>query len=170
MTTNLRKWTRPDNYFGAEWYGYYSAGVGKSRDSDCLERANFDATLAKLGGETGEDDDGISMVRVVRENHWAVGWVEWIAIHESNTEALAIASDIQEGLERYPFVSESLLSQYEEDESANIWERCYGVADRVRYLRKHSYTADSVAQLLRAVRGDWGEAASMLHCPSDILH
>ena len=30
-------------------------------------------------------------VIVVRESHWAVGWVEWIKIHELDTTALAIA-------------------------------------------------------------------------------
>lgn len=35
--------------------------------------------LRELGGES-------ETVRVVRESHWAVGWVEWIAIHESDIE------------------------------------------------------------------------------------
>ena len=82
----LRRWTLPANYMGAKWPDYYSAGVGQSRDSSAFERANFDAMLALLGGEKsgGEDpkDEGsaLSLVRVVRASHWAVGWVEWIAI------------------------------------------------------------------------------------------
>ena len=72
------------NAGSAEWHSYYSAGVGQSRDSDCLEQSNFAAMLASLGGES-------ETVLVVRESHWAVGWVEWIAIHEADEKALAIA-------------------------------------------------------------------------------
>ena len=30
---HLQAWTTPRDYCGAEWYGYYSSGVGRSRDS-----------------------------------------------------------------------------------------------------------------------------------------
>jgi hypothetical protein len=38
---NISKWTRPQHYMGATWENWYSSGVGQSRDSDALERANF---------------------------------------------------------------------------------------------------------------------------------
>ena len=66
---HLKRWTRPRDYFGAEWSRYYSAGLGQSRDSDCLEQSNFAVMLHELGGES-------DTVIVVRESHWAVGWVE----------------------------------------------------------------------------------------------
>ena len=77
----LERWKMPRDYSGAEWPDYYSSGVGRSRDSDCLEESNFHSMLAALGGES-------DTVQVVRESHWAVGWVEWIAIHESDEAAL----------------------------------------------------------------------------------
>ena len=80
---HLKRWERPKDYFGAEWSRYYSAGVGQSRDSDCLEQSNFAVMLEALGGET-------ETVVVVRESHWAVGWVEWIAIHQSDEQALRV--------------------------------------------------------------------------------
>ncbi|WMT71325.1 hypothetical protein [Bradyrhizobium sp. Ash2021] len=83
----LKRWTMPPNYFGAVWPAYYSSGVGQSRDSVALERSNFTSMLRDLGGES-------ETVIVVRESHWLVGWVEWIAIHESDDKALAIADDI----------------------------------------------------------------------------
>lgn len=49
---HLRRWTRPDSYFGAEWPDYFSAGFGQSRDSDALERSNFAVALRDLGGES----------------------------------------------------------------------------------------------------------------------
>ena len=74
---------------------YYSAGVGQSRDSDCLEQSNFAVMLAALGGES-------ETVIVVRESRWAVGWVEWIAVHELDTVALAEADEQCERLANYP--------------------------------------------------------------------
>jgi hypothetical protein len=84
---NLKRWKRPENYFGAEWPEYFSSGVGQSRDSDALERSNFTCMLEALGGES-------DTVIVVRESHWAVGWVEWIAIHQDDDKALEIADKI----------------------------------------------------------------------------
>jgi hypothetical protein len=86
----LKRWTMPPNYFGAVWPAYFSSGVGQSRDSDALERSNFTCMLKALGGET-------ETVIVVRETHYLIGWVEWIAIHESDDKALKIADDIQAG-------------------------------------------------------------------------
>ena len=68
---HLERWSMPPSYFGASWADYYSAGVGQSRDSDCLEQSNFALMLEALRGES-------ETVIVVRESHWAVGWVEWI--------------------------------------------------------------------------------------------
>jgi hypothetical protein len=90
---NLKRWTMPSSYFGASWPNHYSAGVGQSRDSDCLEVSNFVTTLKLLGGES-------DVVTVVRESHWAVGWVEWIAIHQDDDKALQIADDIQDKREK----------------------------------------------------------------------
>jgi hypothetical protein len=45
--TNLKRWTMPRDYFGATWPNHYSAGVGQSRDSDCLEQSNFTVMLAE---------------------------------------------------------------------------------------------------------------------------
>jgi hypothetical protein len=90
---HLCRWSKPPNYFGAAWPDYYSSSVGQSRDSDALERSNFECMLNALGGET-------ETVIVVRETHWAVGWVEWIAIHESDDKALKIADDITGKLKR----------------------------------------------------------------------
>jgi hypothetical protein len=84
---NLKRWTLPHNYIGAIWPNYFSAGVGQSRDSSAVERSNFASMLKALGGES-------ETVIVVRESHWAVGWVEWIAIHQNDDRALKIADQM----------------------------------------------------------------------------
>jgi len=172
---HLKRWTRPACYIGAEWQDYYSAGVGRSRDSDALERANFDAMLKALGGEQTDperedpDDEGaaLSLVRIVRENHWAVGWVEWIAIHESSEENLRLADSIKAALDDYPVVDEHLFSEYETEEANTVWRDCYRTKERVEYIRKHrsQFEFRGFADMLGCLRGNYfaGEASELLH-------
>lgn len=157
----LERWTMPRDYFGAEWPEYYSAGVGRSRDSDCLEESNFHAMLAGLGGES-------DTVQVVRESHWAVGWVEWIAIHESDEKSLRAADAMQEQLEDYPVLDEEDCSQREWDECERVWSDCYSASERVRYLRDNRCDT-GFRELRSAVNGDWGAACNLLPCPNDLI-
>src|SRR5947209_2290534 len=126
----LRRWTVPNNYAGEVWPDYYSAGVGQSRDSDALERSNFRAMLKALGGES-------ETVRVVRESHWAVGWVEWIAIHQDDSEAFAKADEEAARLKDYPVLDEDDFSREEMEEADQVWSNCYDIRERVDYMREH---------------------------------
>ncbi len=114
---NLKLWTMPPSYAGEVWPAYYSAGIGQSRDSDSLERSNFECTV-KAHKEWMVDD----LVVIVRESHWACGWVEWIAIHQDASEALKVADDIKAGLEDYPVVNEDHWSELEWNEAADYWD------------------------------------------------
>jgi hypothetical protein len=111
----LKRWTMPDHYFGEVWPDYYSSGVGQSRDSDCLERSNFAEMLQALGGET-------ETVIAVRESHWAVGWVEWIAIHYTDGKALQIADGLRQQLDDYPILNEDAFSELQWNEAADYWD------------------------------------------------
>lgn len=161
---HLRKWSLPSCYFGAQWPDYY-VFLGRSRDSDCLERANFDAGLKAIGGELASPDvedpndpgSALSLVKVIRENHWAVGWVEWIAIHESAAEQLQIADSIKEKLEDYPVIDEHLWGEYEIEEANQIWRDCYSPAERVEWIRGHrsQFEFQDFADMLNCVRGKY---------------
>lgn len=129
----LAKWTLPDCYVGAEWEGYY-VFLGQNRDSDALTRSNFRVALKRLGGETGEDDNGISLVTVVRESHWACGWIEWIAIHESNTAGVALANEMEESIDDYPCLSEDDWSELEYMEAMDYWDGL-SLSEKVDYCR-----------------------------------
>jgi hypothetical protein len=157
----LERWKMPRDYFGAEWPEYYSSGVGRSRDSDCLEESNFHSMLAALGGES-------ETVQVVRENHWAVGWVEWIAIHESDEQALRAADRQQERLEGYPILNEDDFSEREYEECRRVWADCYTARTRAEYLRDRDIT-EGFRDLRAAVNGDWHAACNLLPCPSDLI-
>lgn len=106
---HLKRWEYPQNYSGASFNDYYRTGIGQSRDSECIERANFAAMLEKLGGES-------ETVVVSRCGHWAVGWVEAIYIHESDTDKLKLADAIMADFEEYPVVDDDTLSKVEADE------------------------------------------------------
>jgi len=110
----LERWTMPDSYFGAEWPEYF-VFIGQSRDSDALTRSNFECGLRALGGES-------ESVIVVRERHWAVGWVEWIAIHESNAEAILAADEMRCAIDSYPILDESHFSELEWEEAQTQWD------------------------------------------------
>jgi hypothetical protein len=125
---HLKRWERPKDYFGAEWSRYYSADVGQSRDSDCLEQSNFAVMLEALGGET-------ETVVVVRESHWAVGWVEWIAIHQSDEQALRVADVQCERLANYPILDEDDFSRREFEAQCEAWENA-GLQGRMEYCRR----------------------------------
>ena len=110
----LKRWEMPDSYFGAEWPEYF-VFLSQSRDADALTRSNFECGLRELGGES-------ETVIVVRERHWAAGWVEWIAIHESDVEAILAADEMSCAIESYPVLDESHFSELGWDEAQAQWE------------------------------------------------
>jgi hypothetical protein len=156
----LKRWTKPDHYAGASWPEYYSSGVGQSRDSDALERSNFACMLRALGGES-------DTVLVVHEGHWAVGWVEWIAVHESNEDALRAADDIKRELEDYPVVNEDHWSGLEIEDANETWTNCFNDQERLAYIRENrsQFEFHDYADLIGCVRGRYfaGYASELLN-------
>jgi len=132
MEYTLERWTRPDSFMAMDSGWQYSKAafvfLGRHRDSDLLTESNFECALAALGGES-------DTVRVVREGHWAVGWVEWIAIHESDTKALNIADDILCALSDYPVLDESDFSEREWNAAQDCWESL-PLSERLDLCRK----------------------------------
>lgn len=127
----IERWTRPDSFaaWSDSWVYSNKAFVflGRNRDSDILTESNFECGLAAIGGES-------DTVQIVRENHWAVGWVEWIAIHESDTKALEIADDILCALSDYPVLSDEDFSEREWNAAQDYWEGL-DIRDRVALCR-----------------------------------
>ena len=165
----LTRWTRPQRYVGATWEDYFQSGVGQSRDSDALERANFDAMRAALAAIPTPADwpHDFAPWQVVSENHWAVGWVEWIAIHESAMDHLLRASEISQALENYSVVDESLFSEYEQSDANEIWRNCYRPKERIEWIRRHrsQFQFRDLADMLGCIRGNYfaGYASELLN-------
>ena len=148
---NLKRWTVPDSWFGTTWHDYY-VFIGRNRDSDILSESNFFSALKAIGGES-------ETVTVVRESHWACGWIEWIAIHESDTEALKAADAINAALEDYPVVDEMDWSEREHEAVLAYWD-AMTLSDRIEYCSavevsifqaRRDYPEESMYDYLREV-------------------
>jgi hypothetical protein len=119
----LKPWKRPPYYGGATWNGWLVAPVSTNRDADALTRSNFDRVRGDLEDtpdvELTNPDDGepCNGWRIVHERHWAVGWIEWLAIHPDATEARKVAEDAAVKLADYPILDEELFSMYEDEEN-----------------------------------------------------
>lgn len=162
--TNLTPWTRPESYGGAQWDGWYYAPCGQHRDSDALQESNFAACLATLLPlaeavtiparehpaawyeglrEDEQQSEPMPTVYHAREGHWAVGWVEHIYIHESNTAAMEAAEDLQRRLDDYPALDEDDWSEREDQRAAEYWAS-ESIAERVRIIHKYAREDTSV--------------------------
>lgn len=127
---HIKPWSRPSCYIGRNWYGWY-CGLGRHRDSDSLSESNFRVFLNELIQlPTVEVDDSrngekhsVNGLCVVRETHDLVGWVEWVAIHESNTSALELADKLLGDLESYPVLSDEDWSNLETEQIENYWKQ-----------------------------------------------
>lgn len=107
-----------DNYCGDDSFRYWYMVGGKHRDSDILELSNFDAILENLGGES-------DTVRVIRFNHWAVGWIEEIMIDPNDKKTVGIAESIEIRLANYPILNEDDFTNREHGEEMETWEDSY---------------------------------------------
>ena len=145
---SLKLWKLPRNYTGTTWPEYY-VFLTKTRDSDCLEISNFRTALKKLGGES-------DTVFSVRESHFLCGWVEWIAIHASDTSALKLAEAMQEKIERYPILDENDWSELENETAGKVW-KSFGDSERVGYVKKHrnQFEFSDFADMLGCCRGKY---------------
>lgn len=164
---NLTRWTLPRYYAGATWEGYFVAPVSRNRDSDILTESNFDQQWEALSAHSA-DVPGVdeSSPQIVREGHWLCGWVEWVAIHESNESALRAADKIAERIDRYPILNEDDFSRREDESAQKVWAECYNMKERIAYLRRHrnQFEFYSFADLLAVARGRYfnGYASELL--------
>lgn len=167
---HLKLWEHPNSYCGEVWPDYY-VFLGRNRDSDVLEESNFEKGLEFIGGEKMEesdnDSDDLALVTIVREGHWAYGWVEWIAIHSSESEALRKADEVIGKLEDYPVLDEDDYSNKEQDGANEIWKNCYDYKERIKYIRDHrsQFEFQGFSDLIAQVKGKYfgGYASELIH-------
>jgi hypothetical protein len=103
----MQKWSRSENYIGETYYDYYVL-LYRTRDSGLVKESNFWSALKALNGES-------KTVKIVRAKHWAVGWIEMILIHESDTKSVDKGNEIEKALESYPILDEDDLLKRESE-------------------------------------------------------
>lgn len=90
--------------------------VGQHRDSDPLDRSNFEVITNDLFEKFPD------AFRVESSSHWAVGWVEVVRIDTSNDAAVIAAMDWQYELEQYPVADEEHYSNLEVEEREEYYQ------------------------------------------------
>ena len=138
-------WVRPSNYVGKDWTGYFIV-VSQNRDSGTLEKVNFETARKLLSKWEGEEVNATQpgdipcedlQVTVATANHWAVGWVESLLIHEDASEdALIEAAEIICSLADYPCLDDEKLFELEDAEAAETWNRYTGESEKVRIAKR----------------------------------
>ena len=111
--------------------------LAKSRDTDVMARANWDAALDLLkpmphgyiGNNNADDFD------VESSGHWAFGHVEFLVV-KPGTKAHEIGLCILASIADYPVLDDELYSQYEHDATAELWPEL-PLRERIEYLNKH---------------------------------
>ena len=95
---HISRWTRADNYMGDDYSDYYVIAE-TNRDADGLMDSNFSAIKKTLG------DKGIEYIDI-RFNHWAVGWIEQLMVHQDNADGLKLADELNASIEDYPILDD----------------------------------------------------------------
>jgi hypothetical protein len=81
------------------------------RDSELIERSNFEAMRRAFDACTNEGEDWA----IERASHWAVGWVEYLLVRPC-TECVTMADDMRERIEQYPILDDQLYSDMGSEE------------------------------------------------------
>ena len=132
--------------------------TGQNRDSDCLDRSNFDCAVDILGGESDN-------VVIHRFNHWACGWLEIIVVKPGTPEH-ETAKKIETDLADYPVLDDNHYYNLEHTEATEVWRDCYNDKDRLEYVKSNrdQFEFNNYADLMNCVRGDYfaGDASELL--------
>jgi len=106
----MQLWELPSNYMGPNWSGYYLCAL-HHRDSGLLVESNWNAHINRLTAiepESIEEDSGIYKGwHIVRDSHFAVGWIEYVLINKDNQKLVEAGNAIQKELDDYLILDES---------------------------------------------------------------
>lgn len=109
-------WDIDDDAKERGWSGISIGPVGRHRDSEVLERSNFDVIYEDLDKRFGADVD------IANFGHWAVGWVEEIIWNSGNKNLAKAVAEWGKKLESYPVADEDDFSEKEMEEQQEYWD------------------------------------------------
>lgn len=102
-----------------EWVGVGMGPVGQHRDSDALDRSNFEVIFRDLRANYGDSVD------IARFGHWAVGWVEEIIWDAGRADIADRVNQWRASLDNYPVADEIHWSELEREENHPADGLCY---------------------------------------------
>lgn len=126
------------------------APVIRTRDSGVLETSNWEVIRKDLEEhDTGED------MEIHRFGHWGPGWFEIILVRP-DSKCARVAEEWEGALSDYPVASEEHLSQLENEEALKVWQNCYTVETRIKYIRNNpvEFEFHNLAEMMACVRGE----------------
>ena len=152
----MELYKRPRDYCGPDYYGCYPF-IGRSRDSRLLESSNWKCIVQDLEEKFGPEqcgeygDDGFCGAEkvteagkptwfIIRDSHWAVGWVETLYIHQDAKDIVAWAEAVEKRLDNYPLYNEDHYSEMEWEQKQGYWEDC-DAEERVALMKKAGLSA-----------------------------
>lgn len=121
-------------YFGDR--GDWPIAASVHRESDMIERSNFEVIKSLLGYD-GDDDD---TVVIERSSHWAVGWVDYLLVNPSRTDLVAIAQECRQSIEDYPILYEMAYSEFTAERHYD--QDCSNGCDECEYEREQERLHD----------------------------
>lgn len=142
----------------------------QTRDSECVDRSNFETAVSMLGGESDS-------VQVHHFGHWGPGWFEIIVIDPNDATTLKIAENIESSLADYPVLDEQDLSEKEIENENQCWES-FGRSDFIQAIESKfkltlgcpetQYTDDQIDELLHNLQEDTNRDPET--CGNDEVH
>lgn len=98
----------------SEQQDWFVLPVTRNRDSEALERSNWESSVSWL--DTLDDTLDEPAYETHSFNHWGCGWFEIILINPNRDDACKVACEIVSSLEDYPVLDDELFSTMEWEE------------------------------------------------------
>lgn len=119
---------------GDDYSGYYIV-ASTHRDADDIVSSNFSSIKKTL------DDKEIVYIDI-RFNHWVVGWIEQLMIHEGDDIGLSVAEELNVSIEDYPILDDD---DYNERRNDRVYE----------YYKEYRSSGDTLLSFFgeRSIRG-----------------
>lgn len=137
----MEKWEYASNYIGENYSDYYIL-YSHHRDSNILNNSNYD-TLQKIF-------INLPGVIEVSANHWAVGWVESILIHEDAKETIEKGNEYLDKLSDYPVLDEDDLSNREYELVCNYADEvCQEIENNQGYFLQGEWIDEDIPEYLK---------------------
>lgn len=152
-STRLFTADRAENYIGERLEkNRYAIVYTLYRDSRLLERHNWEVITEDIL----EDYIDGETLHIIRHNHWACGWIEWVIVDtkKASEKLMDLVSEIWSDLDAYPLLNEDQYCEKEWESACEDWSKFYNEKERVEMLRENNdHDANSFYDLLLMAKG-----------------